>query len=100
MKQRDRAEIVVEDILIDERKAAYIRKKGVQTHDVLEVLEHIPHFFEETIDSNHRYSMLGPNRAGKFLLVAIARVEGNEWRLITAYWLTRRGRARRLYEEE
>lgn len=96
---RREVEIEVASIVIDERKAAYIATKGVKTTDVTEVFENQPRFFEEVKDDRSRYSMLGPNGSGRFLLVAIAHVEDAEWRLISAYWL-RANRGRRLYEGE
>jgi hypothetical protein len=42
--------------------------------------------------------MLGQNLQGRYLLAALAHIEGDAWRVVTAYWL-RESRGRRLYRE-
>jgi uncharacterized DUF497 family protein len=96
--ERARIDIDIAELIIDEAKSAYIATKGVDFDDVLEVLRGSPRFFVSHAGHGPRYAMLGPNRAERFLLVAIAHVDARVWRVVTAYWL-RQSRGRRLYEE-
>jgi hypothetical protein len=97
--ERAPLEIDISEMMIDEAKSAYIATKGVNFADVLEVLALRPRFFVSVTERGTRYAMLGPNRTGRFLLVAIGHVEAGVWRVITAYWL-RAARGRRLYGED
>jgi hypothetical protein len=97
--ERRRIALDISEIDIDDAKEAYINSKGVEADDFWEVLANDPHFFLVTDASRERYNLLGPNKAGRFLLVPIAPVVGSRWRLISAYWLDRR-RGQRLYDQE
>jgi hypothetical protein len=90
----ERADLTVTEILITDVKDAYIGSKGVRATDVFEVHGHEPLYFVR----GSRTNMVGPNRQGRFLVVALAHVDKTVWRLITAYW-NDDGRARRIYEE-
>jgi hypothetical protein len=76
-------------------KAEYIEThKGVTADDVYEVFNNAPHFYRNTTDRGAPAVMLGPNHAGRFLMVPIAPAEfPGGWYVVTAYWLrSRRGR--------
>jgi hypothetical protein len=97
--ERQRVEIEVTELTVDDAKAAYIeRQHNVTAADVSQVMEGVPHFFLRRGRRGDEYSVLGLNRAGRYLVIAIAQVHGGEWRLVTAYWLNER-RGRRLYDE-
>jgi hypothetical protein len=95
----ERADIEVATLQVDDEKATYI----LYTHDVtvdavFEVWQNAPRYFVEYNERGPRYSLLGPNRNGRFLVVAIAPVDVGVWRVVTAYWI-RDARGRRRYEE-
>ena len=98
--QRRRVDLDVSGLAIDPAKEEYIRTaKGVVYDDILEVHENAPRYFQShDRNGRERFAMIGSNRAGRYLLTAIEQVAGNEWRVISAYWL-RTARGRRLYEE-
>ena len=94
----ERAELAVETITIDIRKAEYIlREHDVRTTDVAEVHANRPRYFIRSVPAG-LYNMIGPNLRGRFLVAGIMHVVGDEWRLITAYWNTD-GRAEEIYIE-
>ena len=70
----------------------------VHRNEVFAVFHNRPRYFIKVTDEGTRFSMLGPNDRGRYLLVVIAQVEGDLWRVITAYWLQQR-RGERLYRE-
>ena len=97
-----RVDLEVEEINISEGKAAYIAERGIRPADVFQVLwntEVEPHFFERYNSEKDKleYSMLGCVRSGRFLRVAIEHVDGAEWRLVTAFWMSS-NRGERDYE--
>jgi hypothetical protein len=95
----EQVELDIASLDISDEKAAYIDTvKGVSPADVYEVLSYRPRMFMNRTERGDRYAVLGPNRRGRYLTIAIAAtdIDGN-WRLITAYWL-RESRGRRLYE--
>jgi hypothetical protein len=99
-----RVEVAVEALDIDESKAEYIGRRGIEPRDVFEVLwneSFEPHFYVRynAEKAKNEYSMLGKTQTGRYLRVAIEPVEGGGWRLITAYWRSGRG-AEREYERE
>ena len=98
--ERRRIQIDVAYLEIDDAKSAYIRtEKGVAPDDVREVVGLSPRYFVRQGADGPEYSILGPNQAGRYLVIAIATMGvPGDWRLITAYW-TRESRGRRLYEE-
>ena len=82
------ANLHIEELIIDARKADYISTKyRVSPADVFEVLHTAPKFthFDRRWGI---FDMIGPNRAGRFLVAGIQQVEGTTWRLVTAYWNT------------
>jgi hypothetical protein len=74
----ERADIIVDDLSIDPRKAEYLRAShGVDEADVFEVFRNVPAYF--LFDARWGiYDMIGPNVAGRFLVVGIQRVENND----------------------
>ena len=60
----ERAEIEVGIITIDERKAAYIRSKGVEPEDVFEVQFNRPAYFVRSEEAG-LFNMIGPNHRGR-----------------------------------
>lgn len=96
----ERAFITVDDLLLDDSKAAYIfDAHNVHRDDVLHVFLARPRFFAKLTEMGIRYNMLGPTGDGRFLLVAIRHVESTTWRVVTAYWLNRQ-RAETIYHRE
>ena len=91
------ADITVDSITIQPAKAAFIlRTHHVEEEDILEVFANAPVFY--LFDARWMvYDMVGPNRYGRFLVVGIQRIDGNDWRVVTAYWNTD-GRAEKIYE--
>jgi hypothetical protein len=79
------ADIDVWYVSIDEAKAAYIATKGVYPEDVQEVHDLAPRYFLKNAGRG-LYNMIGPNEHGRFLVVSLMHLEGQTWRLITAYW--------------
>jgi hypothetical protein len=94
----ERADLGVEWLLLDTAKESYIQTAHrVSGTDVFEVFANAPHFYRNTSGKGAPGVMLGPNRAGRFLTVAIAPVDSaGAWRVVTAYWL-RESRGRRRY---
>ena len=95
----ERADLGVESLLLDTAKESYIQAAhDVSGSDVFEVFANAAHFYRNTSGKGAPAVMLGPNRAGRFLTVAIAPVEAEGvWRVVTAYWL-RDSCGRRRYE--
>ena len=92
------ATIPVEDLEIEAPKVAYLATKGVTVDDVYEVFWNAPRYAMSPGVLGPRFAMLGPNRAARYLLVAIAPMDNvGRWRVITAYWL-RESRGRKNYE--
>jgi hypothetical protein len=93
--ERRRIELEITELTIDEAKEQYLARleKQVTLDDILEVLSNEPHFFALEERGRTRYNLLGPNNAGRFLLTAVARLEGTRWRVVTAHWMdARRGK--------
>ena len=94
----EREDLGVEALMLDTAKEAYIQAAhGVTGNDVFEVFTNAPHFYRNVGGRGAPGVILGPNRDGRFLLVAIAPVEDGLWRVVTAYWLGE-SRRRRRYE--
>jgi hypothetical protein len=100
-RNRQRVGLNIDDIRIDPPKSRYIEEqKGVELADILEVFGNEPRYFVRVIGRRVGYSMLGPTRAGRFLLTPIVpTADEGIWRVVSAYWLPSR-QGRRLYEEE
>jgi hypothetical protein len=92
-----RADITVDNLSIDPRKAEYLLKEHqVGIEDVFDVYNNAPAYF--VFDPEwETYDMIGPTLSGRFMVVGIRRIEGNEWRVVTAYW-NDDGRAQKEYE--
>ncbi len=99
-----RLHLDVDEIVIDEGKAAYIAQRKITEAHVFQVLwnpDFAPHFYERynAQKQKYEYAMLGRTSGGRFLRIAIELVEDATWRLITAYWRDDREGLRQ-YEQE
>lgn len=91
------ADIKVWAILFDDTKIDYIATKGVMPADVDEVHGNRPRYFVRN-PARNLYNMIGPNRAGRFLVAGLQQITETQFRLVTAYW-NNDGRAQRIYED-
>lgn len=93
----ERVDITVDNLSVDARKAEYLlTKHQVGLADLFEVYNNVPVYFLFNA-ARGIYDMIGPTLRGRFMVVGIRRIEGNEWQVVTAYW-NDDGRAQRTYE--
>lgn len=73
----------------------HIQRHNVRPGDVEDVAANEPHYYLNLPGKSATHIMVGPNRTGRFLLVAMSR-SGSEtsWYVITAVWLERNRGAR------
>lgn len=76
----------------------HIARHEVMPEDVNEVKDHAPRFGLNPADRSATHVMLGMNRAGRYLHVAMVETpRRGVWFVVTANWLNAR-RAQRLYD--